>query len=372
MGNLRQYLWLVLLPIRVYLVRAEISVETETKTAVPAIQTCSEGTYLNGTKCKQCTPCEENEFIARECNGTHNAVCECLPGYYKDSLTNQCTMCTKCAVGWGASPTCTRTRNTVCVACPRGSYSSVESSTEICQSCTHCDRKEQVVLQKCTSKQDTTCFKVTRKISTVQDALTTTVCIGEECSGSKAYDYLYTAPLYCAGLGAVILGLIAYVVFRCRHNKKPSQMTSNGFTQPSSYKIEQQLPAYRDMSFQPPVQPVIYLQDGGKTITVTMATSYAQLPSQVRKNVARSLSIGGSWLDLAHQLGFTPSQISQIQQKAEENDKRSSVGAILMAEWMRRPYSSVGIMLHGLASINRLDLVALIQNSNSMKGSEIV
>ena len=70
--------------------------------------------------------------------------------------------------------------------------------------------------------------------------------------------------------------------------------------------------------------------------------------------------------------GFTPSQISQVQQRAEESNKRSSVGSILMSEWTKRDFSSVGVIIHALASINRLDLVALIQNSNSMKGSEIV
>lgn len=86
------------------------------------------------------------------------------------------------------------------------------------------------------------------------------------------------------------------------------------------------------------------------------------------------LALVETWRVMVHGAvaGFTPSEISQIQQKAEGNHKLSSVGSVLMSEWARREPTSTAIVLHSLASINRLDLVALIQNSNSMKGSEIV
>ena len=110
-------------------------------------------------KCTPCTVCGDLEFTATSCNASHDTVCECQPGYYKDIKDGQCKTCRKCPVGWGASPACTSTSNTVCVACPPHSYSSIESSTKSCQSCTICDPSDEFELQQCTAQQDTSCFR---------------------------------------------------------------------------------------------------------------------------------------------------------------------------------------------------------------------
>lgn len=67
--------------------------------------------------------------------------------------------------------------------------------------------------------------------------------------------------------------------------------------------------------------------------------------------------------------GFTPSEVSQIQQKAQQDYKGISAASILITEWTKREFSSVGVMLHALASINRHDLVILIQNMNKVSCS---
>lgn len=122
------------------------------------IEMCREHTYLSKTNCEPCSKCGQFEYIKSRCNSTHDAVCECMPGFYRDISDGQCKVCTKCPVGWGASPACTSVSNTVCVVCPKDSYSSIESSTKSCQSCTLCDQRDEFILQDCTSKQDTTCF----------------------------------------------------------------------------------------------------------------------------------------------------------------------------------------------------------------------
>lgn len=132
---------------------------TNTKSeAVTLIQSCTEGSYMNSGSCEPCTKCGYYEFSVSKCNSTHDTICKCIPGSYRDIMDGQCKQCTKCAVGWGASPACTSTSNTVCVVCPKNSYSSIESSFRSCQSCTVCDQRDEVVLKGCTSKQDTTCF----------------------------------------------------------------------------------------------------------------------------------------------------------------------------------------------------------------------
>lgn len=114
--------------------------------------------YQHHSICRSCSTCSKYEYTKRKCDVTKDTVCECMPGFYKDSSDGQCKSCTKCAVGWGASPACTSTSNTVCVVCPKHSYSGIESSTKSCQSCTVCDQRNEFVLQQCTAQQDTTCF----------------------------------------------------------------------------------------------------------------------------------------------------------------------------------------------------------------------
>lgn len=126
--------------------------------------TCGDNTYVLDGECLPCTVCGDLEYTSTACNATHDAMCECQPGFYKDITDGQCKTCTECPAGWGASPACTSTSNTVCVACPPHSYSSLESSTKSCQSCTICDSQDEFELQQCTAKQDTSCFRKFKQI----------------------------------------------------------------------------------------------------------------------------------------------------------------------------------------------------------------
>ena len=47
----------------------------------------------------------------RECNTTHDAVCECESGFYWDDRDRTCRHCETCNVGFGALNQCTRSAN---------------------------------------------------------------------------------------------------------------------------------------------------------------------------------------------------------------------------------------------------------------------
>lgn len=119
---------------------------------------CEPGNFLSPeSTCQQCSKCPSTEDVKMPCNSTHDTVCSCSTGFYRDKLDGVCKECRKCGVGKGASPACTAYSNTVCIVCPKGSYSDIESGRKSCQSCTQCGVNE-FSLQKCTAEQDTVCF----------------------------------------------------------------------------------------------------------------------------------------------------------------------------------------------------------------------
>lgn len=71
-------------------------------------------------------------------------------------------------------------------------------------------------------------------------------------------------------------------------------------------------------------------------------------------------------------VGYTPSEISRIQVEAERDNTQTSALSILLSDWSKKPYSTVGNIIQALAGINRHDLIQLIHSRNSMSGSEVV
>ncbi|GAA6078141.1 tumor necrosis factor receptor superfamily member 11B-like [Tachysurus ichikawai] len=55
-----------------------------------------------GESCQHCTPvCKERQIVKRECNATHNRVCECVSGYHL--AVEFCVPHSPCAPGSGVS-----------------------------------------------------------------------------------------------------------------------------------------------------------------------------------------------------------------------------------------------------------------------------
>lgn len=84
------------------------------------------------------------------------------------------------------------------------------------------------------------------------------------------HTFVLQQVLYC-DLGAIILGLLIYVILRCRVNKKrAAHMAAHGGGHPS-YQIvqpqQQQAPYYNTGVAHPPTStsPIIYLDSNGKT-----------------------------------------------------------------------------------------------------------
>ncbi|XP_056113688.1 tumor necrosis factor receptor superfamily member 11B-like isoform X2 [Rhinichthys klamathensis goyatoka] len=109
-----------------------------------------------GDSCQHCTSvCKERQIVQRECNSTHDRLCECIPGYHL--VVEFCVHHTACLPGSGVAVQGTPERNTVCEKCPQGYFSSTSSSTEPCMPHRDCTQLGLKTVRLGTTTQDTLC-----------------------------------------------------------------------------------------------------------------------------------------------------------------------------------------------------------------------
>ncbi|XP_026881371.2 tumor necrosis factor receptor superfamily member 11B-like [Electrophorus electricus] len=109
-----------------------------------------------GDSCQHCTAvCKERQLVRRECNSTHDRVCECEPGYHL--VVEFCVRHTACPPGSGVSVLGTPDSDTVCEECRPGFFSSMTSATEPCQHHRNCSQLGLKTARPGSSAQDTAC-----------------------------------------------------------------------------------------------------------------------------------------------------------------------------------------------------------------------
>ncbi|KAL7874814.1 hypothetical protein SRHO_G00057840 [Serrasalmus rhombeus] len=109
-----------------------------------------------GDSCQHCTSvCKERQLVQRECNSTHDRICECIAGYHL--VVEFCVPHTACPPGSGVSVLGTPDSDTVCEKCPQGFFSSVDSAMEPCQPHRECSQLGLKTLRHGTATQDALC-----------------------------------------------------------------------------------------------------------------------------------------------------------------------------------------------------------------------
>ncbi|XP_076460710.1 tumor necrosis factor receptor superfamily member 16-like [Babylonia areolata] len=206
--------------------------------------------------CQPCTrTCPKNARVLSACNATQDTVCECEAGlFYLSEKSGQCELCDLCPAGWGARTACDGRRfpgrNTQCHKCQNGTFSDVLSASAPCRPCTVCAAKERV-LQGCTATQDTVCDGGKYNNNKVPPIYHLNghhhnglhrndldLANGGHFNGQAGHghnlhqatldhhhlnnnnnnnhrrndDGVDVIPLYCVALGAVVVGLLGYVV----------------------------------------------------------------------------------------------------------------------------------------------------------------
>ncbi|XP_061184607.1 tumor necrosis factor receptor superfamily member 16-like [Saccostrea echinata] len=319
--------------------------ETDTK-----CQPCEHRKTFSSSKydtlpCKKCKSCREMEREILPCNTTHDTVCGCPLDFYFAEEVKKCQLCDLCPYGWGAIVACSTDSNTICRKCENGTFSDVKSATSRCRPCSVC-RPTQFTIMECTDEQDTMCLDK-------PTAFLTTKLTQQPPSKTIKEDEFDAIPIYCAALGAVVLGLLGYVFFKQYSRLKDKKR----------HQIHD------------PHDHVEYARasggtDSGVCVDFTMQcktynelTKYKDLPISKRKCVEHQLvSRRGNpsdWRALAQILGYTSAKIDQLESCA--GDSLHCCQMMLQTWSHSKRNTTVGILMKGLSHIGRHDIVKILQ-----------
>ncbi|KAJ8253809.1 hypothetical protein COCON_G00204210 [Conger conger] len=345
--------------------------------------------YSHTEECQECTQCTGLFRMLTPCTDSNDAVCVCNYGYYLDSLSGGCQPCTSCPLGFGVQEGCEGTRDTICEECVGNMYSDQESSLDPCMPCISCEEYQEQEIRPCTPFNNAVChdpflssaspspafgsspFPYTEGSRTEFPHSPSPTESRTTVSPTKVHPFNENLiPIYCSILAAVVVGLLAYIIFKrwnsCKQNKQAANnRTVNQTPSPEGEKLhsdsgisvdsqslqeqqQQQQQQSQQTQAQAPAQTVVRV-DGGPCLT---------LPPHKCEEVERLLNGGSgeveqeegrSWCSLAGLLGYEEEHIASFQQ--EEHPVRA-----LLSDWASKDCASVDALCTALRKINRHDI----------------
>ncbi|KAM9837547.1 nerve growth factor receptor b [Aulostomus maculatus] len=340
--------------------------------------------YSHTERCQPCTQCTGLYRMDTPCTDSNDATCVCNYGYYLNNLSQRCEHCTKCPEGQGMLLSCERDHDTVCEECTGDTYSDQESSREPCIPCSTCDEEE--VLQQCTSVSDTVCQVQYPSVAPTPfmgssmptstnfllpgtlpsdgptDSITTTT---DGNSRERIYPGLNNKliPIYCSILAAVVVGLVAFIIFKrwnsCKQNKQGANNCTANQNQTPSPEGEK---LHSDSGISVDSQSLQEQQ--GQTQAQTVVTMDEEpcllLPLHTREKVEKLLFRGSEgddcdhmddsdWCNLAGLLGYEEERIATFRQ--DEHPVRA-----LLSDWASKDCASIDTLCTALRKINRNDI----------------
>ncbi|XP_035255025.1 tumor necrosis factor receptor superfamily member 16-like [Anguilla anguilla] len=348
--------------------------------------------YSHTEVCQPCTQCTGLFRMLTPCTDSNDAVCVCDYGYYLSSLTGHCRACTACPLGHGVVEGCAGEHDTVCDECLDDTYSDQESSLDPCLPCSICEEGVELEMRPCSPINDAICRDPTLPSASPSPSDSpfpftegsrpefahspAPTESGTTASSTKVLTHGFNEnliPIYCSILAAVVVGLLAYIIFKrwnsCKQNKQAANnRTVNQTPSPEGEKLhsdsgisvdsqslqeqqqqqQQQQQQGQQTQAQAPAQTVVRM-DGGPSST---------LPPHKCEEVERLLNGGGgaveqeegrSWCSLAGLLGYEEEHIASFQQ--EEHPVRA-----LLSDWASKDCASVDALCTALRKINRDDI----------------
>ncbi|XP_008281799.1 nerve growth factor receptor b [Stegastes partitus] len=333
-------------------------------------------TFSHTEKCQPCTQCTGLYRMDTPCTDSNDAVCVCKYGYYLNEISQLCEPCTKCPEGQGMLLSCELDHDTVCEECTSDTYSDQESSRDPCIPCTTCDDEE--VLQACTPVSDTVCqVQYSSMFPTIIGSSTTTDVVPTEdpadstttTKNTDSQERLYQGlndkliPIYCSILAAVVVGLVAFIIFKrwnsCKQNKQGANNCTANQNQTPSPEGEK---LHSDSGISVDSQSLQEQQ--GQTQAQTVVTMDEEpcllLPLHTREKVEKLLFRGSEgencnhmhdsdWCNLAGLLGYEEERIATFRQ--EEHPVRA-----LLSDWASKDCASIDTLCTALRKINRDDI----------------
>lgn len=340
--------------------------------------------FSHTEKCQPCTVCRGLLRMKAPCTDSNDATCVCNYGYYLDEILQRCVPCTKCPEGQGMLYSCDYDHDTVCEECNGETYSDQESSREPCIPCSTCDDEE--VLHPCTSVTDTVCQEGNSSVSptpydmppiddfspagpppegTIESTATTTTTTSNGDSQKRLYDDLNDKliPIYCSILAAVVVGLVAFIIFKrwnsCKQNKQGANNCTANQNQTPSPEGEK-LHSDSGISVDSQSLQEQQAQTQAQTVVTMDEEPCLLLPLHTREKVEKLLFRGSEgddcnhmddsdWCNLAGLLGYEEERIATFRQ--EEHPVRA-----LLSDWASKDCASIDTLCTALRKINRDDI----------------
>ncbi|KAM4715028.1 nerve growth factor receptor b [Anableps anableps] len=340
--------------------------------------------FSHTEKCQPCTRCVGLFRMDTPCTDTNDAICSCNYGYYLNEITQRCEACTKCPKGYGMLYHCEWDHDTVCESCDDDTFSDQDNYRDPCIPCTTCDEEDEV-MQECTPVSNTVCQNylilsstpytsfVETPDYTMLDYIPPEVPIPSNTTTTTTNDdfqeRLYQGfndkliPIYCSILAAVVVGFVAFIIFKrwnnCKQNK---QGASNCTTNPNQTPSPEGEKLHSDSGISVDSQSLQEQQ--GQTQSQTVVTIDEEpcllLPLHTREKVEKLLFQGSEgdncdhmqdsdWCNLAGLLGYEEEQIATFQQ--EEHPVRA-----LLSDWARKDCATIDALCTALRKINRDDI----------------
>ncbi|XP_056325061.1 nerve growth factor receptor b isoform X1 [Danio aesculapii] len=356
--------------------------------------------FSHKEKCLPCTQCSELMRMLTPCTDANDALCVCNYGFFFNKLNGRCEACTVCPVGQGVQMPCKFNHDTVCEVCVDDTYSDQDTSFDPCLPCTVCDQPEMEV-KSCTPVSDTVCqdldapnsspspsappptpyFTPSPSIHTFSSPGPSVVSYTEKLSPDNPTESVTTAdpglkrlhglsdnliPIYTSILAAVLLGLVAFIIFKrwnsCKQNKQannracsanPSQTPSpEGEKLHSDSGISVDSQSLQDG--QGPPHTVVKI-DGGSTLTLPLHTreEVEKLLNRTCEGEESAANEETDWCSLAGLLGYKEEHIANFKQ--EERPIQA-----LLSHWASQDSANIDTLCTALKKINREDIAQSI------------
>ncbi|XP_069501895.1 tumor necrosis factor receptor superfamily member 16-like [Ambystoma mexicanum] len=309
--------------------------------------------------CVHCSMCPDHMEVAKPCTCTEDTLCQCPNGTYLhvEDGHSQCMPCQVCPRGHGARTACSQDRDTQCEACPAGFFSEERSSQSPCLPCRSECEEGKVVLRGCTTESDLLCMGKLRVLTEAEKDSKRASDAGSSASPSspefipREDNSKNIIPVYCSILGAVVVGLIAYVAFKCWSTCKQKKQLAKARagelgSSPETEKLHSDSGVFLDThSLQEPHQ----LNKGQKT----EPKLYINLPPHKQEEVERllgDLSHGKDWQRLAILLGFEEDSIDAI-------GRGEHPVHTLLSSWSTKEGATLEVLCAALVNMQRSDVV---------------
>ncbi|XP_019363567.1 PREDICTED: tumor necrosis factor receptor superfamily member 16-like [Gavialis gangeticus] len=302
--------------------------------------------------CQPCSTCLEQ--AAKPCTPTSDMVCAspCAHGHYLQAgngTSGQCLPCQVCPEGYGAVTPCGPAHDAVCSRCPDGFYSEEKSSVLPCLPCQPGCNESKVMIRPCSPLSNTLCMDKDLQIlkrgeGDPRKELPRKPPLPEDNSKN-------IIPVYCSILAAVVVGLLAYVGFKCWNTCKQKQQLAKARAgelggSPEGEKLHSDsgvfldthsLQEHHQLNKAPKAEPRLYIN----------------LPPHKQEEVEQLLespSHSKDWRYLASQLGYEDEAIDTF-------GRGEAPAHTLLSDWSAKEGATLEALCAALAGIERPDVV---------------